>query len=314
MNCLKSILIFFFYSSVLSGCASTRTLIPQGAQVTLTSAVGDEAQIGTYISSWKGFRTSSYWINAPGGLIFIDTQFLTSAAEESIEWAEKVTGKKTILAIVLHPNPDKFNGTAVFQKRGVRVITSQQVLDKIPSVHKLRMGWFYERYKPDYPQLEPKPQSFGNATQALNVAGVMLKLHVLGAGCSDEHVVVEFAKHLFTGDLVTQGFHSWLELGLIDSWIKRIHELKLIGAETIHTGRGASGEADLLDRQEQYLVTVKTIVEKYFKKYPLLAIAPLSEELAEKILTEITDRYPAYDYPLFVENGLVRVWDRLRQK
>src|SRR5438309_652995 len=75
--------------------------VPPSSQVTLANA---DARVGTYVSSVKGFVTSSYWIEGPDGLVVIDTQFLTSAATELLDWAERATGKKVVLAVVLHPN------------------------------------------------------------------------------------------------------------------------------------------------------------------------------------------------------------------
>ena len=251
--------------AAFAGCSSS-PVVPQSAQAPfsatdVTFASGD-SRVGSYISSWKGFRTSSYWIEGPTGLILIDTQFLPSAAEEFLNLAEKWTGKKAVLAIVLHPNPDKFNGTAVFQKRGVRVVTSEQVLAKIPEVHQLRTKWFYDDFKPDYPIAEPRPESFGSHTADLTAGGITVKAHVLGAGCSDAHVVVEYEGHFFVGDLITQGFHSWLELGLLDEWLKRLAEIRTFQLKWVHTGRGGSGDADLIDRQEEYLKTVLQVVRK----------------------------------------------------
>lgn len=295
-------LIRFFLASsltliLLASCSSAPKipLIEPNEEITLTH--GDE-RVGSYVSSWNGFRTSSYWINAPGGLILIDTQFLPSATEEMLNWAEKVTGKKAVLAIVLHPNPDKFNGTAFLQSRGIRVITSEQVLELIPAVHHVRLGWFYERFRPDYPLTDPQPESFGNHDSVLDIAGAQLRLHVMGAGCSKAHVVVEFDKHIFVGDLVTQGFHSWLELGLLREWITRIDELKGLNPEYVHTGRGGSGDASLLDREKDYLKDVISIVKR-------------SKGDTDKAYNEIIARYPAYDYPRFVENGLEAVSKKL---
>ncbi|HEY0715847.1 MAG TPA: MBL fold metallo-hydrolase, partial [Polyangia bacterium] len=193
--------------------------------MTLSHADPAAARIGTYVSSDDGFRTNSYWIEGETGVVIIDTQFLLSAAEELIDAAEKSTGKKVVLAIVLHPNPDKFNGAAVFNRRNIKVITSAQVLAKLPAVHELRKTWFYDDYKPDYPADLPKVESFGAETQILKVAGLELTLHVLGKGCSDAHVVVEHAGHIFTGDLVTNDYHSWLELGFLEDWTALLKQL-----------------------------------------------------------------------------------------
>jgi glyoxylase-like metal-dependent hydrolase (beta-lactamase superfamily II) len=158
-----------------------------------------DGRIGVYTSIPWGFRTASYWIEGPKGLIVIDTQFLPSASAEVIEQAESITGKKVELAIVLHPNPDKFNGTATFQARGIRVVTSAQVLAKIPEVHAQRVDSFYARYKPDYPKELPKPESFGDKDGELSAGGVTVKTHLLGPGCSAAHVVVEYDVFLDVG-------------------------------------------------------------------------------------------------------------------
>jgi hypothetical protein len=118
-----------------------------------------DPRVGVYVSTPWGFTTSSYWIEGASGLVIIDTQFLPSAAEELLRAAEATTGKKVELAVVLHANPDKFNGTAAFQRRGIRVVTSEQVLRLIPGIHEKRVKAFYDRYAPDYPKELPPASS-----------------------------------------------------------------------------------------------------------------------------------------------------------
>jgi glyoxylase-like metal-dependent hydrolase (beta-lactamase superfamily II) len=130
--------------------------------------------IGRFTSEKRAYHTHSYWIEGRDGLILIDTQFLPSDALKFVELAEATTGKKAKLAVVLHPNPDKFNGVANLTARGIDVVTSEQVAALIDKVHAIRLGWFYNDYKPDYPQDAPKPRVFGNVTTTLNVAGVSL--------------------------------------------------------------------------------------------------------------------------------------------
>ncbi|MGZ3699568.1 MAG: MBL fold metallo-hydrolase, partial [Bdellovibrionota bacterium] len=124
------------------------------------------------------------------------------------------------------------------------------------------------------------------------------------------HVVVEFEHHVFVGDLVTQGFHSWLELGMLDEWLKRLEEIKGLEPEVVHTGRGGSGDGDLVERQEQYL---KTVIEIVRKQHPKPG-SPLSEKISKRMMDEIVRRYPSYDYPRFVENGLSEVWKRMARR
>ena len=262
---------------------------------------GDDTKVGAYISSQRGFSTATYWIEAPEGLILIDTQFLTSAAEAAIQAATKHTGKKIVAAFILHANPDKFNGAEVFKKAGARVITSNAIRNQIPAVHTLRKSWFYDRFKPDYPESAPEVEGLneksGEKSRKLTIAGTELVLHFLGRGCSEAHLVIEWKGHLFVGDLVANDYHSWLELGFVDAWGHRIEELMEINSEWIHPGRGPTGDASLLEQQLHYLKTVSSIVKVNSKMR--------NRKLArEKVEAKILEAFPGYRYPLFVSRGI----------
>ncbi len=260
--------------------------------------------VGVFESRPYGFETRSYWIEGPDSLVVIDTQFTPFIAGKLIDTAEWTTGKKVRLAIVLHPNPDKFNGTATFQQRGIKVVTSAQVLKWVSSVHADRLAAFGGRYAPDYPTATPAPQSFGDHTRTLRAAGLDLTLHVLGAGCSEAHVVVEFRGHIFTGDLVANGHHGWLELGRTEQWHKRLNELKALKPLHVHPGRGASGDARLLDAMAAYLRRVSGIVA---------AAQPQgepSDAAVADVVTSVKAAFPRYGYPVFLWIGVPAEWRR----
>ena len=289
-----------------AGCACrpvARASRAAGTAALILSHDGDP-RVGTYVSKESGFSTSSYWIEGPTGLILIDTQFLLSAAGEFVDWAEQVTGKKAVLAIVLHPNPDKFNGTEVFKKRGIRVVTSKQVLDLIPEVHKDRHYWFYERFKPDYPDLAPLPESFGDSTREIEAAGIKVKAHVLGAGCSEAHVVVEYDGHVFVGDLVANLNHSWLEIGKTDEWLKRLAYIRRLKPTWVHPGRGPNGGGELLDREESYLRHVIELVQRLHPRGE-----PDEDKLA-RVKARLEKDYPGFGNAYFLEIGLPAEWQR----
>jgi len=267
-----------------------------------------DPRIGVYTSIPWGFSTASYWIEGPTGLIVIDTQFLLSASTELIEKAESITGKKVELAIVLHPNPDKFNGTGTFQARGIRVVTSAQVLAQIPEVHASRSASFYDRYKPDYPKDQPKPESFGDKTGELSAGGVTVKTHVLGPGCSAAHVVVEFEGHVFVGDLVGNGTHAWLEIGETEAWLSRLEEIAALKPKFVHPGRGATGGPELLEWESNYL---RRVLEEVNKENPTL---PPPAGAIDRVKDRIMKAYPGLDFEVFVDVGLEEVWRKQAQK
>jgi glyoxylase-like metal-dependent hydrolase (beta-lactamase superfamily II) len=275
--------------------------LPADARIVLEAGDG---RVGTYVSRPWSFSTSSYWIEGPEGLVLIDTQFLPSAALEMVRWAEDLTAKKAVAAIVLHANPDKFNGTASLQERGIRVITSQQVAALIPAVHQKRLAAFYDRYQPDYPKDTPAPEVFGAATTTISLAGLELTLHVLGPGCSEAHLAVSWEGHLFAGDLIANGAHAWLEIGKTDQWLQRIDELEALEPDLVHPGRGPSGTAGLFVQQRNYL---RRVIELIGAEKPARPDdGPGIARATERILAA----FPGLRYEVFLRLGVKAEWNR----
>jgi glyoxylase-like metal-dependent hydrolase (beta-lactamase superfamily II) len=274
------------------------------APTSTASRFAGDPRVGSYVSIPWAFTTSSYWIEGPEGVIVIDTQFTPSIAAELITKVEAITNKKVALAIVLHANPDKFNGTATFQQRGIKVVTSEQVKALLPAVHEKRVKAFYERYKPDYPSELPSPDAFGKATKKLSAGGVTVTAHVMGAGCSEAHVVVEFDKHVFAGDLIANGTHSWLEIGRTDEWLKRLKEMRALKPKFVHPGRGPSGGPELLDQEEAYL---RKFIEMVAAENPVMPAPP---EAIERVKTRIKEAYPNHGFPVFLHLGVPAEWRR----
>ncbi len=277
----------------------------QGMRYLHSAQEQGDARVGQILSSDWSFETASYWIEGPEGLVLIDTQFLPAALRKGVFYAEQATGKKVKLAIVLHPNPDRFNGTAYLQTLSVPVVTSEQVRALIPGVHDTWAPAVFEKYRTgQYPRSAVLPGSFGSSTQELSAGGITVKAHVLGSGVSPAHVVVEWEGHLFVGDLVANGTHSWFENGRTDEWLKRLEELRALRPKWIHPGRGRSGGPELLDRQTEY---VHTVMEAVAAEHPRGVSTP---EALARITEKVNQRYPGHQYPAFLPMVLRAEWAR----
>jgi glyoxylase-like metal-dependent hydrolase (beta-lactamase superfamily II) len=258
--------------------------------------------VGSYTSPAKSFATASYWVVGPESTVMIDTQFLPEEGLLALREAQRAGTKKVSHALVLHPNPDKFNGTAALQAQGVVVQTSKQVANAIPAVHTIRLGWFADDFKPDYPLDAAKPAVFGDSTQEVNWGGTSIKLHVLGPGASAAHVVAQVGDAVFVGDLVNVENHAWLELGTIDDWLRRLDEIRAMGAQRVFPGRGKPGGAELLEQQAQYLRFVQKLVQAEQPSGELGWLTKL------KLQRAIELQYPKLGYALFMRDGLPAVW------
>jgi glyoxylase-like metal-dependent hydrolase (beta-lactamase superfamily II) len=292
---------------VLVACAPPQREVPPRAAVTLAHAdplAYADPRVGTYVSSDWGFSTTSYWIEGPDGVVVVDTQFLPSAAREMADWVEAATGKRIVLAVVLHANPDKYDGTEVLRSRGVPVVTSAEVRALIPEVHAKRKRAFYSRYAPDFPAEPPLPDSFGDKSTDLHAGGLTLHAHVMGPGCSDAHVVLEWEGHVFVGDLVASRAHSWLELGHTTEWLQRLEEIRQLAPKFVHPGRGLTGGPELLDAERAYLEEVIAVVAE---EKPRLPIDPAAVARAKEKLVRA---FPAYGYDVFLDIGLPAEMER----
>jgi hypothetical protein len=126
---------------------------------------------------------------------------------------------------------------------------------------------------------------------------------------SEAHVVIEYQKHIFVGDLVAGMGHSWLELGRLDDWLARIAALEALEPEAVHPGRGPSGGAELLARQRMYLERVIALVGE--EKPRADAGKEARDAALERVKERLFAEYPGYGFKRFVELGLPAVWDRL---
>lgn len=258
-----------------------------------------------YRSLPASFSTVNWFLPGTTGSVMIDTQFLPSAARESMQLAESLTGKAVTSAIVLHPNPDKFNGTETLQRAGIEVLTSAQVLAEIPAVHEQRSAKFRDRYAPDYPAHTPAPKSFGDATTELELAGAKLRCHVLGPGCSRAHVVVDWDGHVFVGDLVTPGAHAWLELGLVGEWLARLDEIAAMKPRYVLVGRGHAAGPELLDQQRVYLEHAREAVAAENPK------GEPDDAAIARAKAKIVAKYPDHGFDVFLDFGLPALWRNL---
>lgn len=292
-------------ATLCAACGASPAPPPAPAALAGSLTVGADPRVGAYVSSPHGFSTSSYWIEGPDGLIVIDTQFLPSAAAELIRAVEAKTGKAVKLAIVLHPNPDKFNGVATFQAHGAKVVTSDQVRAHVGPVHTQRHARFYADHAPDYPNEAPRPESFGDRTTTLKAAGLEITAHVLDApGCSPAHVAVEFDGHLFVGDLVGNGHHAWLEIGQAPAWIGLLKGLAARAPRFVHPGRGPSGTGALLTAQIDYL---QFVIDRMTAQR---AAQPTGRKAIEATIADVKAKHPGFGNPYFLEIGVPAEWRR----
>jgi hypothetical protein len=137
---------------------------------------------------------------------------------------------------------------------------------------------------------------------------------VLGPGCSGAHVALAWEGHLFAGDLVANGAHSWMELGLSDQWLARVDELAALRPTHVHPGRGGSGGPELLVAQAEYLRRVQALVSAEHTALTKSGRMPSDAEVEAaiaRVRATIEQEHAGYAFAVFLRIGLPAEWRRV---
>lgn len=285
------------------------------AQAPALSAVKAHAagQLQRFTSDDNGFATHSYFLDTGKEVIVFDAQFTAAYAEQLLERIRTRTTSPITTVVVTHPNPDKFNGVAVFRKLGAKVVASEATAAAIPAVHAYKKHYFVNIAKAfteaTYPAEATVDRTFRDR---LSLAGGAVQLRVLkhaGVASTQTVAYVPGAKALLVGDLVHHQAHAWLEGGLVNGqpqldlagWKRALHELEAYPGATVHGGRGEPATVQLaVKAQVAYLDRVEAITRGYLEalgdRRSELA-GPTASQHHEAIAKRIHQAFPDHRLP-----------------
>jgi glyoxylase-like metal-dependent hydrolase (beta-lactamase superfamily II) len=260
--------------------------------------------VGWYTAPPQAASARSYWIAGPQGLVILGTQLVMPQTEAMLREAELRAGRKALMAVVLAPLPEQFGGTALLQKHGIKVYTSQQIAAAIPAAHARVLAHLSRQLGRDYPVAEPKPASFGDNERQMLIGGVQFKLRPMGPGCASAHLVVEYDGQLFAGDLVGGPVHPVLAGGSLDAWFQRLRELRALKPRKVFPASGEPGGMALIANQ---MIYIKQVMDFVTEENPRGAVAP---EAIARVKEKLIAGYPAYAAPERLDALIATEWQR----
>lgn len=301
--------------------AITLTLVPGLA---LAACTGDdptpapEPVLYTFTSDQNGFDTHSYYLDTGAEVVVFDAQFTPALAQALVDDIRSHTDAPIRYLVVTHPNPDKFNGAAVFRALGASVVASEATAAAIPGVHAYKRNFFVHvagMFTEDtYPAQAEVDVVFRDQLVLDLDADVEVRLRVLenpGVSSTQTVAAIPALDALVVGDLVHHGAHAWLEGGIVDGaprpdlarWRAALDELSDLGNPTVYAGRGelvALEEA--IPAQQEYLTRVEDITGAYIAEHG--ADALLGSEAATHhaaISERIAAAYPEHALPYMTQ-------------
>jgi glyoxylase-like metal-dependent hydrolase (beta-lactamase superfamily II) len=310
--------------------ASSEPVRAQDAAAARAATPASAAKLQTFTSDANGFDTHSYWLDTGREVVVFDAQFTNEIAARLAAEIQAKTKSPIKYVVVTHPNPDKLNGAAVFQKLGAKVVASEATAKAIAGVHAYKKHYFVNMAKmfteASYPAEARVDVTFRGSYELPLEGDATITLKELahpGVSSTQTVAFLPSQRALVVGDLVHHKAHAWLEGGIVGGkpapdlgeWKLALEELRAFEGTTVYGGRGASapvGEAVLA--QAAYLDRVSGIVRDYVKALGTRKAelsGPQAAEHHKKIAALVAEAFPDYAHPYLVEYGVYGLAGRL---
>jgi hypothetical protein len=260
--------------------------------------------VGWYTAPAGAQSARSYWIAGPQGLVVLGTQLLPAETDAMLHEAQSRTGRKVLMALVLAATPAQFNGTAVLQKRGINVYTSQQIAAAIPAAYAEARRQSRSELGRDPQVVEPRPTSLGDTARQMLIGGVQFQLRPLGPGPAAAHLAVEYDHGLFVGDLIAGPMHPVLHGGSLLDWYKRLQELRVLKPRRVYPAQGEPGGMGLIWNQ---MIYIKQLMDFVAAENPRI---PVPSEALARVKQKMLEGYPAYASPENLDALIAMEWQR----
>jgi glyoxylase-like metal-dependent hydrolase (beta-lactamase superfamily II) len=268
--------------------------------------------IYVYMSPDYGLTTNSVYAITPDGVMVLETLLLPELARDVIADIRQRTDKPIRYASISHHHPDHSLGADVFIEAGAELISSYFTARLIDSHTFWYMMYLNGIYGGQLPGRYTVPKSTYTRSRQLwlgrqRVQQFELTDSTTVSGESSDNTATWFpdARALHVADTLLSGMHAFFCDGTsVPDWLEQLRQLRELVAElrprVLLPGHGLPGDAGLIDEQERYLLTVRSMVMDYTQG----GEAPLSSEASGRLRADIIAEFPEHRNPLALDISL----------
>lgn len=254
--------------------------------------------VGRYASPNPG-SVNVLWLNAPRGLVVIDSGRTLSEAHRTVA-AIRAVHRPVVGILVTHAHPDHVGGLGVLHEAFphapmyATVATSEEIRTDSKGFYALTRQIDGD----DYPAVMTVPDHVLVPDKPVRIGGLLLRTAEFGPGETDAATAFyePVSRTLFTGDVVANHMTPALLEGHTCGWLADLDRLskRFPHARALYPGHGAPGSRDLIGKQERYIRDVRAFVAPAAAVASPGGTAVTPEELTQ-VRARIEARYP--DYP-----------------
>ena len=250
-------LVFFLFS----GCSQVD---PDAAGLVRLSD-HSYAYISAGPSVEDGLGANSGFVVGSEGVLVVDTRLTHSLALELLDAIESVTGAPIRYVVNTHYHPDHTWGNSVFKDEGAVILASPETKRDLEIFTPVYLEFYrghnretYERLK-DVQLTLPDSTFDGRRTINLGDVDVVLERFKSGHTAGDCIVTVPSERIVFTGGLLSQGYHPNLgDPGSdLHNWLEILEAINALKPKYIVPAQGGVCRRGALSEQNDYIEALR---------------------------------------------------------
>lgn len=278
----RMLLAVVLTAPLLSYACDTGVDLDRHGLVQLTSRV--YAYIPSGSSMDEGLGANSGFIVGKDGVLVVDSRNTPALARKLLETIRTVTDARILYLVNTHYHPDHTWGNNVFKDEGALIVSTTETRGDLKKYSPAYLS-YYKKYKPETYELLKNvqvvlPDTTFKDEWEINLGDVTVVLRHFGPGhtSGDCVVIVPEERIVFTGGLLSNGYHPNLgDQGAdFDNWIAILDRFKAMETRYLVPGTGTVCKAGVLDKNKDYIQTLREICREEIKRKTPLEKATFS--------------------------------------
>ncbi len=232
----------------------------------------------------EGLGANSGFIVGSEGVLVVDSRYTAELARQLLDAVRSITDAPVRYVVNTHYHPDHAWGNSVFKEEGAVIVSQKETRADIEKYSPLYFDYYREAREDAYEQIKDVtvvlPDTTFDDELSIDLGGVVVMLRHFGPGHTNGDCVVFVPKDkvVFTGGLVTNGYHPNLgdEGADFDNWIATLIRLGKMNMQYIVPAQGLVSGPEVLETCRAYFETLRDRCRDEIRKGSYVQIAALT--------------------------------------